>query len=139
MGFKYISLWWGDEYNDTDDSRFELIRLAKEIGVEIRNAHAPYREKNDLWGTSSVKRKQFINDYTKCLNECAIYHIKSLVIHVDDVGFVYNAVYQPAAIAGITELVKLAEQVGVKLVAKNYTSFRSVYEILTNTLIRKTY
>lgn len=132
LGFECISLWWGDEYNDTDGSRFELIRLAKEIGLDIRNAHAPYRDINDLWGASFIKRKQIIKDYAKCLNECAIYNIKNLVIHVDDVGFVYDAVYQPAVITEITELVKLAEQVGVKLVIENYTSFRAVYEILTN-------
>lgn len=132
VGFDCISLWWGDEYDATDGNRFDLINLAKEVGLDIRNAHAPYRGINNLWGPSSIKRKQIINHYANCLTECAIYHIDKLIIHVDDVGFTYNTTYQPAAIAGIAELVNLAEQVGVKLVVENYTSFRTIWEILTN-------
>lgn len=130
-GFDSIALWWGDEYDATDGSRFDIMKLAESYHLTIQNFHAPYPGVNALWGPSPGQRERILGFYASCLQDCAACRVNTLVIHVDDLEFTYDDTNQAAAVKGIAEIATLAERLGVRLAIENYTSFQSVWAILS--------
>lgn len=80
-GFERVMLWWGEYEGDLPLS--EQVKRARQLGLEIENAHAPYDGANDLW-----KRNEsgilYAEKLLSCLQGCYEQHVPTLVVHLSD-------------------------------------------------------
>ncbi len=74
-GFDAVMLWWGF------DDRHLSNTYAREIGLQVENAHLMYYNVDDLWvNKNGVFTKEIINS----INECADANISKVVMHIND-------------------------------------------------------
>ena len=113
-GFNAVSIYWGDE------DRYEQLKVAKTLGLEIDNIHSQNDNANAIWmeGDDGEERKNVIKS---CINDCAIYNIPTVVVHLT--GFPPYPPVSEIGIKRIEELVHLAEQKTVKLAFENLWTF----------------
>jgi L-ribulose-5-phosphate 3-epimerase len=115
-GFDNVFLWWGDEFVDLDGDKNLLPEMARAVGLEVENVHAPFDKTNRIW-TESVNAEDIVKRYTQCIIDCAQHNIPTVVIHLT------NGDAPPAptllGIDRIKYLVELAEQKGVNIALEN--------------------
>ncbi|MCL2406428.1 MAG: sugar phosphate isomerase/epimerase [Defluviitaleaceae bacterium] len=116
-GFAATCLWWGDIDGVLDKRK--QPKLARGIGLEIDNIHAPSANASSVWQEGfdgDVYRDMLIS----CVNDCAAYQIPSAVIHLTSMP-----PYPPVSDIGLRRIVKIieaAEQKNVKLAFENLWS-----------------
>ena len=79
-GFSGIMLLWAD-YFDKDYKLFP--EYARNAGLYIENAHAPYLNANHLW-EDTIDGQEAYQEIITCLEDCAAYNIPTLVMHPEN-------------------------------------------------------
>ncbi len=74
---KYMNLSIVD-YFDNDYNLFP--EYARNIGLQIENAHAPYLRANDLW-EDTLEGLATFEELVACITECAAHDIQTVVMH----------------------------------------------------------
>ncbi len=80
-GFDETMFWWGDEYEDTDGSRFDLFDFAKKIGLDIVTCHFPSTNAHHLWLAGS-EGASYVKQFDGACKECGERGVKYLVLHL---------------------------------------------------------
>lgn len=131
-GFTSTSIWWGDEYEKSEGDKIYLLNLARKNGLDVHHVHAPYPSINSIWGRRSEECEHIVEMYLQCIKDCAKYCISTLVIHVDDIGFIFNEEYKQKAIERLNVLMEFAERLNIHIAIENYTSYYSIKWMLSN-------
>jgi sugar phosphate isomerase/epimerase len=79
-GFSGVLLLWAD-YFDSDYKRFP--EYARNTGLHIENAHAPYMNANALW-EDTITGQEACQEIILCVEDCATYNIPTLVMHPEN-------------------------------------------------------
>lgn len=80
-GFDETMFWWGEEFEYTDGTRFELYDLALRYGVEVNTCHFPSTDADFLW-YGGEKGAKYVKQFTDACKECGERSIKNLVLHL---------------------------------------------------------
>lgn len=115
-GFDNVSLWWGDEFIDYDGDKRFLPGMARSIGLEVENVHAPSDNTNFIW-TDNINAQDIVKRYAQGIMDCAQHNIPTIVIHITS----GNTPPQPTVLGldRIKYLVEIAEQKGVNIALEN--------------------
>jgi len=109
-GFDATSLWWGDNIEDKQPD------LARKIGLEIDNIHAPFYNPNSLW-TDNLAGEDYLNMLISCVNDCKTYDMPTVVIHITD-----HTEHVPITELGLNrvrKLIDIAEKQEINLAFEN--------------------
>jgi L-ribulose-5-phosphate 3-epimerase len=79
-GFSGVMLIWAD-YFDKDYKLFP--EYARNAGLYIDNAHAPYKNANALW-EDTLNGQDACKELISCVEDCAAYIVPTLVIHPEN-------------------------------------------------------
>lgn len=115
-GFDNVSLWWGDEFSHYDGNKNFLPKMARNVGLEVENIHAPFHNTNYIW-IESIDAEDIVERYSQCIIDCFHQDIPTVVIH-----FISGDIPPPPTQLGlnrIKHLVELAEEKGVNIALEN--------------------
>lgn len=76
-GFDGVILLWAD-YFDADYKDFP--RYARQAGLYIENAHAPYRQAHAIW-ENTAEGQEYTEQILCSIKDCFLYGIPTLVMH----------------------------------------------------------
>lgn len=122
-GFDATSLWWGDE-----DKHLQP-EMARKIGLEIDNIHAPFNHPNELW-LDNVDGEEYLNMLNLCVSDCARYNIPVVVIHIT--GFSNPPEVTKIGLDRIKRLVDFAEKKRIWLAFENLNFLQHLDYIFKN-------
>lgn len=114
-GFDSVMFWWGEEFEDTDGSRYDLTEYAFKIGLKINTVHFPSVHSDYLWRKET--RRQYVEQLIKAIEDCSRYGFENLVMHTTR-----QLITPPYNEEGLTELskaVRVAEREGVNIAVEN--------------------
>ena len=101
---------------DLDGNKNLLPEMARAVGLEVENVHAPFDKTNRIW-TESVNAEDIVKRYTQCIIDCAQHNIPTVVVHLTN-----GDAPPPPTLLGLDRikyLVELAEQKGVNIALEN--------------------
>lgn len=78
VGFTHVGFYLDDSYLSNNETYFELINTAKEVGLELLQVHLDYKNSNML---SLNEDNDFIRYIEIKIDEAINYGIKQLVVH----------------------------------------------------------
>lgn len=79
-GFNGVLLLWAD-YFDKDYKQFP--EYARNAGLYVENAHAPYMNANALW-EDTVNGQDACKELVSCVEDCTTHNIPTLVMHTEN-------------------------------------------------------
>ena len=115
-GFDNVCLWWGNEFMDYDIDKSLLPGVARSVGLEVENIHAPFCKTNLIW-EDSINAEDIVKRYTQCIIDCSQHNIPTVVIHLTS-----RDTPPPPTLIGLDRikyLVELAEQKEVNIALEN--------------------
>lgn len=80
-GFDETMFWWGDEYEQTDGTRFELFDMAVKFGLGVNTCHFPSTNADYLW-YGDERAEKYVKQFNQACCECGERGIKNLVLHL---------------------------------------------------------
>lgn len=80
-GFDETMFWWGDEFEQTDGTRFELFDLAVKKRLSVNTCHFPSTNADLLW-YDGEKGASYVKHFAQACKECGERGIKNLVLHL---------------------------------------------------------
>ena len=83
-GFDSTTLWWGDEIAFAEASKDDLPAIVRDKGLYLENIHVPYNDINKLFSPVVTERNNILNKYLGWIEDCALYNIPIMVMHVTD-------------------------------------------------------
>ncbi|MFL0270143.1 sugar phosphate isomerase/epimerase family protein [Candidatus Clostridium radicumherbarum] len=115
-GFDNVFLWWGDEFINYDGNKKLLPGMARTVGLNVENVHAPFDNTNCIW-TQTINAEDIVKRYSQCIIDCSQQNIPTAVIHLTN----GDTPPQPTLLGldRIKYLVELAEQKGVNIALEN--------------------
>lgn len=129
-GFDGVTIWWEDETGYIGGKKESFPNLVKENGLIFENIHAPFTKPNMLWSSLEYERRTEIDKYVEWIEDCAKYGIPMMVMHA-----VEGADYPKAnkyGLMSIKEIVKRAEEYGVKIAVENTMAMSNLPYIFDN-------
>ena len=79
-GFDCVMLWWSDKFGRGAGYQ-EDVSLAKKAGLKIENMHTPVHGQNFL-SSDDLDGESVYQTYFRCVEDCAVFHIPTMVIHL---------------------------------------------------------
>ena len=122
-GFEATMLWWGSE------DKYIQPYLARKIGLEIENIHAPFKNANSFW-FDREDGENYLNLLMDCVKDCTRYSIPTIVIHIT--GFSDPPDISQIGIDRVEKLVDLAEKEGINLAFENLNFLQHINYIFEN-------
>ena len=125
-GFDETMFWWGDEYESTDGSRFELYDNAIKLGLGVNTCHFPSTHADLLWYDNDDATR-YVKQFDTACKECGERGIKNLVLHLT-----LRLITPPPNEHGIVNFAKMlnsAEKYGVVIAIEN-TRFLNYNDII---------
>jgi sugar phosphate isomerase/epimerase len=127
VGFDSVMFWWGDEFENTDGSRYDLTDCALRLGLKVQTVHFPSTHADYLWRDET--RRLYVDMLIKALYDCAHYGVENLVMHTT--RQLITPPYNEAGLNEFKRAVAVAEKEGVNIAVEN-TRFplynRYIYE-----------
>ncbi|MCM1194334.1 MAG: sugar phosphate isomerase/epimerase [Corallococcus sp.] len=80
-GFDETMFWWGDEYEATDGTRFDLFDTALSLGLAVNTCHFPSTHAEFLW-YDDERAEQYVKQFDEACRECGERGVKNLVVHL---------------------------------------------------------
>ncbi len=123
-GFDCVMLWWSDRFGRGEGYR-EDAELARSAGLSVVNMHAPVHAQNFLF-SDSVEGESVFTEYLQCIDDCRVYRIPMVVIHLPDDDLPVNEI-------GTDRLVRLidrAGEYGVDIAFENLRNIRNLTLVL---------
>jgi len=126
-GFKNVFVQWYDK--DFEVPQLEQVKMARDAGLNIIFAHLGYQNINDIWldneiGESLVER--YIND----LRDVAALNIPMVIMHLS--SKFDNPSPNNIGLDRIKRIVKVAEELKIKIAFENTKTLSQVYYVLNN-------
>ena len=123
-GFSSVMLLWAG-YFDKDYNLFP--EYARNIGLQIENAHAPYLRANDLWKDSLDGQAAF-DELVTCIKECAAHGIQTVVMHPENKSGTETVELPQDFFIGLDRtkrLVDIAERLDISIAVENMSGSRA--------------
>ncbi|MCL2546767.1 MAG: sugar phosphate isomerase/epimerase [Oscillospiraceae bacterium] len=117
-GFSGVLLLWAD-YFDSDYKDFPAY--ARDVGLYVENAHAPYMNANFLW-EDSINGQDYVREMITCIEDCADHDIPTLVMHPENKNGNKEVMLPNKFDFGIDrlkEIVEVAERLNVNIAIEN--------------------
>ncbi len=114
-GFAGTFLNYGNGVDDNEVEEF--AKVLKENQMVFQSIHAPFGKMADIWGENREKAEIALHELEDCLLCCAKHEVPIMVTHAF-IGFKDHTPNQ-RGIDRLGELVKLAEQKGVRIAFEN--------------------
>ena len=114
-GFDGVMFWWGDDFEDTDGSRYDLIEGALKLNLRVDTVHFPSVHADYLWRDET--RKAYIEDMIAAIRDCSRYGVENLVIHTT--RRLITPPYNEKGLEELSRAVKVAEREGVNIAVEN--------------------
>ena len=114
-GFDGVMLWWG-AFDGDDVPLFRQPSLARECGLRVENAHAPFDGCNTLW-LSGPEGDGYASGLIRCAEECAACGVDTLVVHITDGP--NPPPWHPRGLTRLRRAVQEAGKAGVTLAFEN--------------------
>lgn len=80
-GFDETMFWWGDEFERTDGTRFNLFDLAVKNGLGVNTCHFPSTNADHLWYDGD-RGQSYVKQFGQACRECGERGVKNLVLHL---------------------------------------------------------
>jgi sugar phosphate isomerase/epimerase len=130
-GFDGVLLLWAD-YFDKDYMYFP--DYARNAGLYVENAHAPYMNANDLW-QDTIDGQEACNLLVSCVEDCAVHEIPALVMHPENKNGA-ETVELPVdftfGIERIKRIVDTADRLNVNVAVENMSRYEYLNCIFEN-------
>ena len=125
-GFDGVMLWWSDEYGVYDFR--DAPRLAREAGLYVENAHAPFNGINNLW-LDNHDGDELTDRFLRIVDDCAEYGIPTIVLHLSSGN---PPDISKVGLGRVRRIVELAEQNGINVAFENMRTLEHLDYILDN-------
>ena len=130
-GFAGVMLLWTN-YFDEDYKQFP--EYARNAGLYIDNAHAPYKQANPIW-EDTINGQDACQEIITCIKECALYDVPTLVMHpenkngseVADLPYDFSI-----GIERFKRIVETAERLDVNVTIENMSRPECLEQIFNN-------
>ena len=113
-GFDGVMLWWSEMEGDVP--LLQQPGLARDMGLGVENAHAPFDGCNSLW-LPGPEGDRYIDDLLRCAEGCGQTGVDTLVIHISDGETPPR--WHPRGVTRLRRAVDGARQAGVTLALEN--------------------
>ena len=120
-GFTHVGLYW---HLENEDEIAEMVKNARDFGLEIEIVHGPLRDNAEIWKEGEVAESYF--EYIKmCLANCKKFGITKFVMHsAGKEAFKFNEL----GLSRFAKLVGLAKEYGITFFIENLrTVDHSIY------------
>lgn len=114
-GFDSVMFWWGDEFEETDGSRYDLIASAFKNGLKVNTLHFPSTHADWLW--REEKSGVYIKQMIAAIEDCSKYGAENLVMHTTRA--LITPPYNEEGLLALSKAVKVAEREGVNIAVEN--------------------
>lgn len=119
-GFEATGFWLGPEEELVAREKVDMLPdLIRSRGLFLDYVHAPDIGCNDVWAQSDEKREKWIRTYGSYIDLCEKHSIPILVIHVSQSKGEQPGSPTEEGFTALGELVKIAEDSGVKIAIEN--------------------
>ncbi len=115
-GFDETMFWWGDEYEDTDGSRYKLFDTAVKLGLEVNTCHFPSTHADYLW-YNDVRADSYVKQFDAACKDCGERGIKNLVLHLT--RRLITPEPNEYGVANFAKMLESAEKHGVVIAIEN--------------------
>jgi sugar phosphate isomerase/epimerase len=135
-GFSAVLLLWAD-YFDKDYKQFP--EYARNAGLNIENAHAPYMNANALW-EDTINGQAACNEIIACVEDCAAHGIPTLVMHPENKSGTETVELPTSFTIGIERIKRVidaAEKSNVNIAVENMSRPEYLESIFTNIQSKK--
>lgn len=112
-GFDSILLWWG---TGEEACRADRVAFARKQGLHIENAHADTKSLNSLW-LEGDEGNDILLELKREVLDCAKYGMETLVLHLTNGNT--PPLISALGISRVEQLIRLAEQEGIRLAFEN--------------------
>lgn len=117
-GFEATSLWLEDDRHPDIPCRLDdAPSMARDRGLMVDNAHAPFDDCNRLWSEIQADRDGLLASYRQHLDFCRRHRIARMVLHLSK-SPTPPPLHQ-GGLAAFTDLLHYAEDAGVVLAVEN--------------------
>ena len=124
--FSYVSLWWGDEFDDENNKYYHLPKLANKFGLKAEFAHFPYHNINCLYG-DDINAKDMLSQMKKKIDLLYENDMKVCIIHPYEYD---KPVLDETRISNVfLSLGEYAYKKNIKIALENTTSTLSLINI----------
>lgn len=119
-GFDATGFWLGPEEELVAKGRADLLPdLIRSRGLFLEYVHAPDIGCNDMWSESAAKQEEWTRTYRSYIDLCKRHAIPIVVMHVSQSKGEQPMNPGGAGLIAMKELVKIAEDSGVKIAVEN--------------------
>lgn len=130
-GFSGVLLLWAD-YFDKDYKKFP--EYARNAGLYVENAHAPYMNANTFWEDTESGVDAY-KELISCVEDCATYDIPTLVMHPENKNGTETAPLPTNWTVGIDRIKRIidaAERLNVNFAVENMSRYEYLECIFQN-------
>jgi len=124
-GFDAVALWWGDEFEDKNSQP----EIARKLGLDIDNVHAPCKNPNDFW-IDGLNGDDYLHTLLSCISDCERHNIPTVVIHITRLSS--KPEVTQTGLERMKRLVDFAEKKKVNLALENLDSIQHLDYIYEN-------
>lgn len=114
-GFDSVMFWWGDEFEATDGSRYDLIRYAFDEGLSVNTNHFPSTHADFLWRPE--RQERYLRQLVTAIEDCSRYGVENLVVHTTRA--LITPPYNESGLDCFARALQAAEREGVNLALEN--------------------
>lgn len=114
-GFDSVMFWWGDEFEDTDGSRYDLIRCAFDEGLSVNTNHFPSTHADYLWRPE--RQEGYLRQLIAAIEDCSRFGVENLVVHTTRA--LITPPYNETGLGCFARALHAAEREGVNLALEN--------------------
>jgi sugar phosphate isomerase/epimerase len=123
-GFDCVMLWWSDKFGRGTGYQ-EDVCLARKAGLNIENMHTPVHEQNCL-SSDNLDGESVYQTYLRCVEDCAAFHIPTMVIHLPDDQYPVNEL----GLQRLEKIIHKAEEEGVQVAFENLKNINNLDTVL---------
>lgn len=117
-GYAATSVWLGRQEPLVREGKADIIPdIVRSSGLFFEYVHASYANVNKLWSRDPAERALIREDYAEAIRFCARHRIPTVVMHI--VKGMNPPAPSASGLAVIADLVKLAEDGGVRIAVEN--------------------
>jgi sugar phosphate isomerase/epimerase len=131
-GFTATGFWLGPEEELVAQGKVDLLpELIRSRGLFLDYVHTPDIGCNDMWSESAAKREEWMHTYRSYIDLCKRHSIPFLVMHVSQSKGEQPGNPTDEGLVVLAELVKAAEDSGVRIAVENTMQPALLYLIFT--------
>lgn len=128
-GFESVMLWWGDERQALEGSKYDQPAIVKEFGLSIENVHLPFDGIKVLWNDDQAGQ-EYEDKIIKQITELGQYDVDTVIMHIT------NGSQLPPLSDVMLNRIKRINQVAldnhIRLALENLKVIEALDYILTN-------